>query len=130
AVGEAQARAARVLRGRAQEALGEERDVAAALAQRRHAQGDDAQAVEEVFAEAPGLHLAFEVAVGRGQDARVNDDGPGRADAANLALLQRAQKFHLHGLARLAYLVEEERAALGLLPQTFAVGGRAGEGAA
>ena len=59
----------------------------------------------------------FEIAVGRRDDAHVDLDGLGRADAADLALLQHAQELHLHLRADLADLVEEQRPALGLLEE-------------
>ena len=112
-----EAQAARRAFGRgAQEALGQECDVAASVAQRRHVQRDDAQTVEQIFAEAARLHFLFQIAVRRGHDARVHARRARRAHAANLALLQGAQQFHLHGWAGLADLVEKERAALGLFP--------------
>ena len=57
---------------------------------------DDVQAEEQVLAEAPRRDLGLEVAVGRGDDAHVDLDRLGRADAADLALLQHAQQLHLH----------------------------------
>ena len=59
------------LRGEALEEVAEEqRDVLAPLAQGRHADLDDVEAVVEVLAEAARLHLLAEVAVGGGDDAR------------------------------------------------------------
>ena len=55
-----------------EEVLGEERDVLAALAQRRHADGEDLEAVVEVLAEAPLGDLLLEVAVRRRDDAHVD----------------------------------------------------------
>src|ERR1043165_4573239 len=109
------------LRSSMQKALGQKSDVAATLAQRRHAQGNNAQTVEEVFAEISGLHFLFKVAVGRSDYASVDAHGPRCADAANFALLQRTQKLDLHGVARLADLVQKERAVFGLFPETSAV---------
>ena len=112
-------------RGGAAEALGvardevldEQRDVPAPLAQRRHAHRHDLQAEEQVLAEAARGDLVLEIAVGRGDDAHVDLDGLGRADAPDLALLQHAQELHLHLGADLADLVEEQRAAVRLLEE-------------
>ena len=72
------------------EVLGEERDVALALAERGHVDGDDVEAEEEVFAEAFFLDELLEVGVGGGQDADVDVDGFVASDAADLALFEDA----------------------------------------
>ena len=54
----------------------------------------------------------------------------GRAERADLAVLEHAQQAHLHARVRLADLVEEDRAAVRDLEQALLVGVRAGEGAA
>src|SRR5262249_7993104 len=51
--------------GAREEVVREQAHVLAALAQRRERELDDVDAVEEVGAEAPGLDVALEVAVGR-----------------------------------------------------------------
>ena len=89
-------------------------DVLGPLAQRRHAHGHDVEPVEEVLAEAARLHLGGEVAVGRGDEAHVDDLGP-PADLLHLARLQRAQHLGLDRERQLADLVDEERALVGLL---------------
>ena len=72
---------------------------------------DDVDAVEEVLAEAPLLDLGLEVAVGRGDDARVERQLLVAADRADRALLQGAQQLRLHAQRHLADLVEEQGAA-------------------
>ena len=52
-----------------------------------------------------------------------------RADRVDLALLQRAQQLHLRVERQLADLVEEQRAAVGLLELADALVDGAGEGA-
>ena len=84
---------------------------------RRHVHRDDLETEEQVLAETPRGDLALEVAVGRGDDAHVDLDRLGRPDAPDLALLQDAQELNLHLRADLADLVEEQRAALGLLEE-------------
>ena len=54
---------------------------------------DDVDAVEEVLAEALLLDLGLEVAVGRGDDARVERHLLVAADRAHRALLQHAQQL-------------------------------------
>ncbi len=58
-----------------EEFLDEERDVFFAVAQGRDEEGDDVEAVEEVFAEVAAGDLLFEVLVGGGDDADVDVDG-------------------------------------------------------
>ena len=55
-----------------QKGLGQQGHVAPALAQRRQLDGNDVEAVEEVFAEASGLHLGFEIPVGGCHHAHVH----------------------------------------------------------
>ena len=97
------------------------------LAERRHAHRHDLQAEEEVLAETARRDLGLQVAVRRGDDAHVDLDRLGRADAPDLALLEHAQELHLHLRADLADLVEEERPAVGLLEEAALRGGRARE---
>ncbi len=63
-----------------QEFFDEERDVFFAVAQRRDEEGDDVEAVEEVFAEVAAGDLFFEVFVGGGDDADVDVDGVAGSD--------------------------------------------------
>ena len=98
----------------ADERAHERLDVLGPLAKRRDADGDDVQAIEEVFAEAPGLHVGGEVAVGRGDEAHVDRLGA-PAHLLHLARLQRAQDLRLDRQRQLADLVDEERPLVGLL---------------
>ena len=52
------------------------------------------------------------------------------ADAVELAVLEHAQQLHLRGGRHVADLVEEQRAAVGLLEAAGALAIGAGEGAA
>ncbi len=107
--------------------VGELEDVTLALAQRGDVDGEDVQAVKQVFSEAAfGGHL-LQVAVGGGDDADVDFGGVRAADAFEFALLQHAQKFDLNGRRNLADLVEKQRAAVGQFEAALAVGGGAGE---
>ena len=68
----------------------------------------------------PSATICCEIAVGRGDDPHVDAEGLVAADALELALLQEAQQLHLDGRRDLADLVEEQRAAVGLLEAAVA----------
>jgi hypothetical protein len=99
----------------AQEVVGQPGDVLAALAHRRQLDVDHAQAEVQIFAEAAAVDLLAQVAVGRGQDPDVDLDRAIAADPLDLALLEHPQQLRLERDVELADLVEEDRAALGLL---------------
>ena len=86
-----------------------------ALAQRRHVERNDGEAEEEVLAEEAAADLVGQVLVGRGQDPRVRGDRLRAADAREPPLLEGAQDLGLRAGGHVADLVEEERAAVGLL---------------
>ena len=109
------------------EVLGQERDVVAALAQRRQPDRDDVDAVEQVLAERALGHHLRQVAIGGGDDADVGLDLLGPAEPAEAALLQDAQQLDLHERRHLADLVEEDRALLGDFDQPLLVRVGAGE---
>ena len=79
------------------EMLGKQRDVALARSQR--GQGDDfeAQPIEQVGAEPALVDQSRQMLVGCGDDADVDLDRPGCADAGDLALFDRAQETVLRG---------------------------------
>src|SRR5438552_5826858 len=108
----------------------ERRDVLAPLAQRGEADREDAQAIVEVLAEAAGLHLVLEGAVGGHDDARIDRAGAVLAHRTDLPLLQHAEKLRLERRAGLRDLVEKERAAARHLEEALAILGGAREGAA
>ena len=115
---------------RGQELLDQRRDVAAPLAQRRHHQVDDVEAVEQVLAERLLGDEIAQVLVGRGDDADVHR-GPHAigADLLQLAGFEEAQQQALHAQRHLADLVEEQRAAVGHLELALLVAVGAGEAA-
>ena len=113
----------------AQEVVDQQRDVLAPLAQGRQAQPDDVQSIEEILAESALLHFGLQVTVGRGHDAHVDlalHHAPHRLD---LAFLQHAQQFYLHGHRQLGHFIEQEGSRVGGLEQALLVGVGAGEGA-
>src|SRR5579883_1236285 len=75
--------------GRARhEVAGEQRYVLAPLAQRRHADRHDAEAVEEILAEAARRDFGREIAARRGDDADIDLHAAAAADALEGLLLQ------------------------------------------
>ncbi len=103
-------------------------DVLRALAQGRHVQADHVEPVVQVFAKPPGSDQGLEVLMGRGQDPDVDRDRLRAADALERHLLQDAEQLGLDFEVDVADLVEEERAAVGLLEPTDAVAVCTGEG--
>ena len=114
----------------AQQVLDQQRDVLAALAQRRHDDMDDVEPVQQVVAEAALADERLEVAVGGGDHARAGAAHGAGAERAELAAVEHAQQLGLAGERQLADLVEEEAARARELEQALAVRARAGEGAA
>jgi hypothetical protein len=119
--------------GRARRPLEEEarerQHVLRAGAKRRDLDAPGGQAREQVGAEVAGLHLAVEIAVGRGDDPHVDSGGRRRADRADLAERQGAQELRLELERQLADLVEEEGSAFRGDEQAAGAAGGAGEGA-
>jgi hypothetical protein len=113
----------------AQHRVADRRQVAHALAQRRHDDADDVEPVVQVLAEAAGLHLGRQVLVRGAEDAHVDRHLGRPAQRPHGALLDDAQQLALHGQRQVADLVEEQRAALGGLEEALAVFRRTGEGA-
>jgi hypothetical protein len=105
-------------------------NLAPSLAQRRNTNRQAVETKVEVASKASGFDVGFEVAVGRADEANVDALGPRRADAAHLAVVERAQQLGLDLERHLAELVQEERAAVCGFDQTFTSGRRSGEGAA
>ena len=91
------------------------REIVDALAQRRHADRNDVDAVVQVLAEAAVLDRLLEIDVGRRHQAEIGLDRLAAADALDLALLNRAQQLGLQVEAQVTNLVEEQGAAGGEL---------------
>jgi hypothetical protein len=92
--------------------LRQRRDVGRALAERRHAEHDQVQAVEEVLAERPRPDERGKIAVGRGEDAHVHRSRLAAPEHLVRPVLEDAQELHLRGRVELADLVEQDRAAV------------------
>ena len=104
-------------------------DVAGALAQRRDAQREHAQAVVEILAERALAHGLLEIAIAGCEHADVERNGFAGAERLDLALLQHAQQLGLQAEIHLRDLVEQQRAAVRLHELTDAARLRAREGA-
>ena len=99
----------------------QERDVLAALAERRN---DDLRATDpvvEVLAEAAVLGHLAQVAVGGADEPHVGLALLVGAEADHVAGLQHPQQLGLHGERHVADLVEEQRALVGELEHALAV---------
>ena len=112
-----------------QEALGEERDVAGPLAQRRQPDQERVDAIVEILAEAAFAHEVLERTVGGADQAEVGLDRSRPAEALEASLLQDAQQLGLPHRRHVGDLVEEQRAAVGQLDAPRLGAGGAGEGA-
>src|SRR4030067_385291 len=97
-------------RGVADEVLDQQRDVVAALAQRRDDEREHVEAVVEILAKRALLHHALERAVGGRDHAPLPLDVRGPADAAEGAALERAEQLHLQLGGDLGALVEGDPA--------------------
>ena len=84
-------------------------DVVATIAQGRQAQIHDIQAVIQVFAEGAMLYHGGQVAIGCGQDARLDRNAVRGADRPDFAFLQCPQQLGLQFEREFANLVEKDR---------------------
>ena len=98
-----------------EEVDGQLEDVLPPLAERRRVQADHVEPVVQVLAEPPRLDQGLEVLVGRGHDPDVDADRLRAADALERHLLEHAEQLGLDLQVDVADLVEEQRAAVGLL---------------
>ena len=85
------------------------------LAQRRHAQRVDVEAIVEILSKAARVDFALEIAVGGRDDARRDRDGPVAADTHHLPVFEHAQQLGLRRQRQLSDLVEKQRSAAGVL---------------
>ncbi|OIQ81875.1 hypothetical protein GALL_363420 [mine drainage metagenome] len=108
----------------------QQHNVLAPFAQRRQAQADDVEAMEQVLAELPLLHPLLQVLVGGGDDADMRLDRVVATHAIEVSIGQHAQQPGLQLVRHIADFVEKQRAALGLLEAPAPGRLRAGEGAA
>src|SRR6202035_6094725 len=95
--------------------------------QRGQVDGDDGEAVVEVFAKAIFRHQLRQIGVGGGDDAHVDLDHVDGTQAHELLLLDHAKELGLRIEIDVADLVEEDRAAIGYLEESSLGGDRSGE---
>src|SRR5436305_10744408 len=107
--------------------LNEDRDIVGALTQRRQVQRDDVESIVKIRTEAARLDLFLEIAVGRGDEPRVDRNGLGGADGNHFAVLQNAKQLYLSRRGRLTDFIEEERSRGGRGEEAFLVFHGAGE---
>ena len=117
-------------RGLLHEVRQQDGDVLAALPQRGGMDPDDVQAVEEVLPERAGAHPRFEDLVRGGDDPDIDPDRHVAPDAIELSVGQHPQQARLELGRHVSDLVEEQRAAIGLLEAAETPGLRTGEGTA
>src|SRR4029077_16494858 len=110
---------ARLPRVALDEILDEERNIAPSISERRHFDGEDIQAVEEVLTERTVRNRGLEIAVCRGDDANIGPNRLRPADAFEHALLQNAQQRNLRLRRQLSDLIEEDRARVRELDPTL-----------
>ena len=110
--------------------LHEQRNIVAALAQRRQLDRYHIEPVEEILTERTIGHHPREIGVRCGDDSYVDLDGVRVADALELTLLQHPQQLRLERGAHRSDLVEEQRALVRLLETSLPCDHRAGERAA
>src|SRR5271168_59706 len=89
-------------------------NVAATLAQRRQFERHHIEPVVKIGPEARGAHLLGQIAVGGGDEAHVETEGAGAAQALHLALLQNPQDLCLQPEIHFRDFVEQQSAALRL----------------
>ena len=116
-------------RERPPEMMREHRDVFRPLAQRRHTHSNHVEPIQQVLPEAAGLRLRAQIAIDGADDPDVHLPAERLPDPSNLLLLQHAQQLRLGARREVHHLVEEQRAAVGFLDETRALGDRAREGA-
>ena len=110
-----------------EEMLGQSRHVVEAFAQRRHANLDDLQAIEQVLAKRPFANGLLQRLIRRGDDAHVDLDLVVAADSLERMPFEHAQELRLRARRHLADFVEEDRAVIGRLELADHLLGRAGE---
>src|SRR5260370_21720363 len=97
----------------------QQRDIFRALLKGWKRDRNHGQAIEEIFAERPGLHGLLQARVRRRDEAHVDRDGPAPADPPELALLENAEKIDLSLRAHFPDFVHKTRPRLGLLDSSL-----------
>ena len=123
-----QRRAACVAGDARQQRLAQRGQVFAPLAQGRHDEFDDVQAVIQVLPEVARLHLRGQILVRGADDAHVHRLFLRGAQRPHAPLLYGAQQLGLHGQGQIANFVQKQRAACGRLEKALPVLRGAGVG--
>ena len=118
-----------LLCGPGKEMPGQGGNILATFRQSGDMNADHVQPVEQVLAELAGLHQRFQILMGSGNDAHIDLDRRVAADPVELAIGQHPQQPGLGFGRHVADLVEEQRAAVGLLEAPAPLQRGAGEGA-
>ena len=95
--------------------LGEQRQVFAAIAQRRQADFDRVESEQQVLAEPAAVHFLVQIGIGRGDDPGIHPARARRSQPLELAGLDHPQQLGLLAERHVGDLVEEERALVGEL---------------
>src|SRR5437016_8482789 len=85
---------------------GQDRDLLPPLAEGRHVDLHDVQAIVEVLAELAATQGELQVSIGRGHDPGVDQDGFAAADSRELQILDDVEEFRLEGEGEFADLVQ------------------------
>src|SRR5690242_4149727 len=114
---------------RRSEVLCQQRNVLAPFANWRNVNWYDVQPIVEILAKSPGRNFAFQGLIRRGNHPHINGNGFRAANPRDHVVLQHAKDFRLCRQAHVAYLIQKERALVGLLELSRAISNSAGEGA-
>lgn len=106
---------------------GEEEKVAATLRELGHVDGELVDAMVKILAETALADSLLKVFVRSADKSDVDVYLLRSAYWSDATLLQRTQQLHLHFVAQVAHLVEEQRAAVGYLERAALVGVGASE---
>lgn len=108
----------------------EEDGVAFTFAKGRNSDGDGGDAEVKIFAELFFADGSLKIAIGSGDEADIDFDGSGAADAIEAFFFEDAEKFGLNGDRQVANFVEEESAAVSEFDFADFASAGAGEGTA
>ena len=81
-----------------------------ALTQWGDRNGQNCQAIVQIFPELPGLHLRLQIDIGCGDHAAINPERVSTSYALHLALLKEAQDLALQGQRHVADLIQKKGA--------------------
>ena len=100
--------------------MGQQRNVAGPIAQRRHLDWKDVQTVIQILAKCPFMHGLVEISIRRCDNTNIDLDRHRAANPLKLSLLQHPQQLGLYVRGKLPDLIEEDCAAVSQLKATNA----------